>query len=548
MRFYHRFVDETLDDNGTLQQFSLHYPDNFNFGYDVVDAIADEAPQRRALVWCNQRGDERTFTFSEIKDLSNRAANFFRAQGVKQGDRVMVMLKRHHEYWYTLVGLHKLGAVVIPATHMLTTKDMEYRINAVGIRTVVVTGEDGTAEALAHCKCASLQAKIIVHGSHPGFVDFAQGIADASPELERVPTKVTDPFLLYFTSGTTGQPKAVMHDFTYPLGHVVTARHWQNVRDGGLHLSVSDTGWAKASWGKIYGQWLSGAAVMVYDYDQFSPHKLLEIIQKYGVDTFCAPPTVFRYLVKRKIPNGMFSSVQYAVTAGEALNPEIAVKFQEQTGLTLHEGFGQTEAVLMVGNLVGMPVRPGSMGKPSPLYHIELLKEDGTYAKDGEEGEMVVVPPENGVQHGVFMGYDGDEDLYRWVWRGGVYHTRDIARRDRDGYYWYCSRTDDVIKSSGYRISPFEVESVLMEHPAVMECAVVGVPDLDRGAAIKAFIVPTHPDADHAELTAQLRHYMAENAASYKHPKLYEFVSEMPKTISGKIRRVELREGEKNKS
>ena len=534
MRFYHRFVDETLDDNGTLQQFSLHYPDNFNFGYDVVDAIADEAPQRRALVWCNQRGDERIFTFSEIKELSNRAANFFRAQGVKQGDRVMVMLKRHHEYWYTIVGLHKLGAVVIPATHMLTTKDMEYRINAVGIRTVVVTGEDGTAEALAHCKCASLQNKIIVHGSHPGFVDFAQGIAEASPELERVPTKVTDPFLLY--------------DFTYPLGHVITARHWQNVRDGGLHLSVSDTGWGKASWGKIYGQWLSGAAVMVYDYDQFNPHKLMEVVQKYGVDTFCAPPTVFRYLVKRKIPNGMFSSVQYAVTAGEALNPEIAVKFQEQTGLTLHEGFGQTESVLMVGNLVGMPVRPGSMGKPSPLYHIELLKEDGTYAKDGEEGEMVVVPPENGVQHGVFMGYDGDEDLYRWVWRGGVYHTRDIARRDSDGYYWYCSRTDDVIKSSGYRISPFEVESVLMEHPAVMECAVVGVPDLDRGAAIKAFIVPTHPDADHAELTAQLRHYMAENAASYKHPKLYEFVSEMPKTISGKIRRVELREGEKNKS
>ncbi len=420
MRFYHRFVDETLDDNGTLQQFSLHYPDNFNFGYDVVDAIADEAPQRRALVWCNQRGDERIFTFSEIKELSNRAANFFRAQGVKQGDRVMVMLKRHHEYWYTIVGLHKLGAVVIPATHMLTTKDMEYRINAVGIRTVVVTGEDGTAEALAHCKCASLQNKIIVHGSHPGFVDFAQGIAEASPELERVPTKVTDPFLLYFTSGTTGQPKAVMHDFTYPLGHVITARHWQNVRDGGLHLSVSDTGWGKASWGKIYGQWLSGAAVMVYDYDQFNPHKLMEVVQKYGVDTFCAPPTVFRYLVKRKVPNGMFSSVQYAVTAGEALNPEIAVKFQEQTGLTLHEGFGQTESVLMVGNLVGMPVRPGSMGKPSPLYHIELLKEDGTYAKDGEEGEMVVVPPENGVQHGVFMGYDGDEDLYRWVWRGGV--------------------------------------------------------------------------------------------------------------------------------
>ncbi|MDD3164850.1 MAG: AMP-binding protein [Oscillospiraceae bacterium] len=543
MQFYKRFADETLDENGTVTDFRLHYPENFNFAYDVVDTIAAEEPERRALVWCDPTGRGRIFPFSELSELSNKTANVLRTYGVRKGDRVLLMLKRHYQYWYILLALHKLGAVAIPATHMLTTDDLQYRINAVGVNTVIVTSDGPTADALDACVCPTLRTKLIVRGKREGYIDLDRAVEKSPAAFSRVQTLATDPMMLYFTSGTTGHPKAVLHDFTYPLCHIITAKHWQNVVDDGLHLSISDTGWGKASWGKIYGQWLCGAAVMVYDYDQFSPRKLMDIIRRYHVDTFCAPPTVYNYLVKRGIDPESFKSVCYAVTAGETLDGSIAKLFTEQTGLALHEGYGQTETTLLTGNLVGMPPRQGSLGKPSPLYDIRLLKPDGAYGGPGDEGEIVVIP-KNGDrrQNGVFMGYCGDDEALDTVWRGGVYHTRDIARMDEDGYYWYISRTDDVIKSSGYRISPSEVETVLLRHPAVFECAVTGVPDLDRGQAIRATIVLSEGYEPTRATEMALKKFMSTEAASYKRPKQYDFVSEMPRTISGKIRRVALRE------
>ena len=547
MDFYQQFVTERYDENGVLTEFSLHYPENFNFGYDVVDALAKMDPNKRCMVWCDQQDRERIFTFGEMSRLSNQAANVLRAHGIKKGDRVMLLLKRNYEYWYAIVALHKLGAVAIPATHTLMQKDLEYRIDAVDVSAIVVTADRSDAPAeLDKCKENHVK-KFIVRGPRPGYVDFTAEMEKASEELERVPTLAREPMLLYFTSGTTGEPKAVMHDYTYALCHIPTARHWQNVRKDGLHLSVSDTGWGKASWGKIYGQWLCEAPILVYDYDQFDPKTLMEVIRKYQVTTFCAPPTIYRFFVKRGITPGAFDSVKDAVTAGEAMNPEVARLFEAQTGLKLREGFGQTESVLMIGDLVGQTHRPGSMGKPTPLYHVEILKEDGTYAGPGEQGEIVVVPAADGSHHGVFMGYCGDDETYAEVWEGGVYHTRDLAYQDEDGYIWYLSRTDDVIKSCGFRVSPFEVESVLMQHPAVLECAVTGVPDLGRGWRIKATIVLTDGYVGSGDLSRQLQQFVLQNTASYKCPKIFEYVKEMPKTISGKIRRVEIRQRDQEK-
>lgn len=548
MDFYKQFVTEGYDERGVLTAFSLHYPDNFNFGYDVVDALAAGDPGKRCMVWCDQQNRERIFTFGEMSRLSNQAANVLRAHGIGKGDRVMLLLKRNYEYWYIIVALHKLGAVAIPATHTLMAKDIAYRLSAVDVSAIVVTADHSDAPSELD-KCGEHPVKkFIVRGPRPGYVDFSAEMETASEDLERVPTLVKEPMLLYFTSGTTGEPKAVMHDHTYPLCHILTARHWQNVRKDGLHLSVSDTGWGKASWGKIYGQWICEAPILVYDYDQFDPRTLMEIIRKYQVTTFCAPPTVYRFFVKRGITPGAFASVRDAVTAGEAMNPEVARLFQEQTGLKLREGFGQTESVLMIADLAGETHRPGAMGRPTPLYHIEILKEDGAYAGPGEQGEIVVVPAADGSRHGVFMGYCGDDETYREVWEGGVYHTRDLAYKDEDGYIWYLSRTDDVIKSFGYRVSPFEVESVLMEHPAVLECAVTGVPDLGRGWRIKATIVLTEGYTASSELTHRIQQFVLQNTASYKCPKIIEYVDELPKTISGKIRRVELRQKQKDQA
>lgn len=544
MHLYSDFCEEDFDENGVLRDLSLYYPKNYNFGYDVVDEMARRAPEQRALVWCDAEGEQRQFSFGEIARLSNQAANVLRTHGVKQGDRVLVILKRHYEYWYVAPALHKLGAVIIPATHMLTLDDLVYRIRTANITAAVATPDGTTVADLLEARriCPELRTVFAVRNSVPGTVDFTREMEGASPELERVKTKVTDPMLIYFTSGTTGYPKAVIHDHTYTLSHIITARHWQCVQDGGLHLTVAETGWGKASWGKIYGQWLCGSAVMVYDFDAFSPRSLLRVMEKYGVTSFCAPPTVYRYFVKYGMNRVDLSKLRHITTAGEALNPEVFRQVEEQTGLKLMEGFGQTESVLMLANLEGTESRPGSMGRPTPLYHTAILREDGTPAGTGEVGELVVMPWLGRKQHGIFMSYCGDDDLYRYVWRGGVYHTGDTAWVDEDGYYWYVGRVDDLIKTRGFRVGPFEVENVLMEHPAVLECAVTGVPDEKRGQIIKATVVPAAGYAPSKELAREIRSFANGRMASYKWISILEFSEEMPKTISGKIRRVELRE------
>ena len=541
---YKKFCTEEFDENGTLVKFSIQCPDTFNFAYDVTDALAKTEPDREALVWCNVAGEERRFTFGELKALSDRTANFLREAGIGKGDRVMLMLKRHHEYWTTILALHKLGAVAVPATHMLTVKDIVYRVQAASIKAVVCTNE-GEVPAFvkaAQKECPTLAILCTVRQRREGFLLLDDGLQGASDVFERVDTRSTDPMLMYFTSGTTGYPKAVIHDHTYPLAHIITARHWQNVKEGGLHLTVADTGWGKASWGKLYGQWLAGTRVMVYDFDKFVAADLMAVIQKYRVTTFCAPPTIYRFLIKEGMEGYDLSSLEYATNAGEALNYEVYRQFLENTGIHLMEGFGQTETTLLIANLAGSQTRPGSMGKPSPLYDVTLIDREGNEVPDGEVGEIVVRPRKSGVQYGIFCAYNSDEALYARAWRGGVYHTGDTAYRDKDGYYWYVGRLDDIIKSSGYRIGPFEIESVLMEHPAVLECAITGVPDPERGQVVKATIVLTSQYAASPELARELQNYVKKATAPYKYPRIVEFVKELPKTISGKIRRVEIRE------
>lgn len=547
MYLYSNFCDETLDERGVLQDFSLHYPDNYNFGYDVVDEMARLVPDQRAMVWCNPEGEHREFTFGDIGRLSNQAANVLRAHGVAKGDKVLVILKRNYEYWYVAPALHKLGAVIIPATHMLTVDDLVYRIQTAHITAAVGTPDGTTVADLleAQKQCPELKTIFAVRNQQPGTVDFTAEMESASTSLEQVETRVTDPMLIYFTSGTTGYPKAVMHDHTYTLSHIITARYWQNVQENGLHLTVAETGWGKASWGKIYGQWLCGCAVMVYDFDAFSPRRLLRLMSQYGVTSFCAPPTVYRYFVDYGMNKVDLSSLKHVTTAGEALNPVVFRMVEEQTGLKLMEGFGQTESVLMLANLAGTESRPGSMGKPTPLYQTAIVDETGTPVKPGDVGELVVIPREGTKQHGIFMGYCGDDELYRTAWRGGIYHTGDTAWVDADGYYWYVGRVDDLIKTRGFRVGPFEVENVLMEHPAVLECAVTGVADEKRGQVIKATVLLAEGYEPSKQLNREIRNFANSRMAAYKWISILEFVTEMPKTISGKIRRVELRNAAK---
>ena len=537
MSIYQQFCREITDENGMLKQITLDYPDDFNFGYDVVDRTAGETPEKRAIVWCNAEGSEHVFTFSDIRRYSNRIANVFRNAGIGRGDRVMLILKRHYEYWFAAVALHKIGAVMIPVTHMLTVSDLEYRLKASGVRAIVCTAQSNVPgkvkEALAQ---AGLTARLwCVQGNAEGFENLTEAMQAAEEDLERIPTKAADPMLLYFTSGTTGYPKGVIHSYTYPLAHIVTARYWQQAEDNGLHFTVAETGWAKASWGKIYGQWLVGSAVMVYDFDSFDPKQLTQIINKYGVTSFCAPPTVYRYLVRKGIPD--MPTLKHASTAGEMLAPEVFRKFTERTGLELCEGYGQTETTLLLANFRGMPAAEGSMGVPSPFYHIELLNRQGKPAGVNETGEVVIVPEEPGRQTGVFMAYLDNEQQYEYVWRGGVYHTGDAASMDENGRYWFRGRFDDIIKTGGYRVGPYEVENVLLEHPAVAECSVFGVPDPLRGQAIKAVIVPGQEYPPSRELEHEIKEFCNLRLAEYKWIRLIEFAQEMPKTISGKIRK-----------
>lgn len=541
MSIYQKFCRESFDDAGRLTDINFSYPENFNFGYDVVDVIARETPDKRAMVWCNTEGEEHFFSFGDIRRLSDQAANVFRDAGIRRGDHVMVALKRHYEYWYTAVALHKLGAVMVPVTHMLTIRDLLYRMDCIRVKGIVCTPDDdlplrmreAAEEKATGCVLWTVQRDI------PGFRNLTREVSCAPTTLPRQETAAHDPMLLYFTSGTTGYPKGVVHDFTYPLAHAVTAKYWQQAEVDGLHFTVAETGWAKASWGKIYGQWLVGSAVMVFDFDNFDPKQLTTVINQYGVTSFCAPPTVYRYLTRKGIPE--MPSLRHASTAGEQLNPEVSRRFTERTGLPLTEGYGQTETTLLLANFKGNTPVVGSLGKPSPLYRIELRGADGEKTKQGEIGEIVVIPPENGKQLGLFTQYWNNDALYENAWFGGVYHTGDAAWQDENGCFWFHGRFDDLIKTGGFRVGPYEVENVLMEHPAVLECAVVGIPDPLRGQAIKAVVVLAPGYAPTKDMEKELRDFSNARMAEYKWIRVIDFVDTIPKTISGKICKAALR-------
>lgn len=537
MSIYKEYCNEIFDSSGRLKKLTLNYPDNFNFGYDVVDKIAAETPDKRALVWCNVDGEEHIFNFADIKKYSNKMANVFSEAGIGRGDKVMLILKRHYEYWFAAIALHKLGAVMIPATHMLTVSDLVYRIKSSDVKAIICTTQNDVpakvSEALAE---ADVSAKLwCVQKSAAGFENLTEAMRLAGEDFARVETKATDPMMLYFTSGTTGNPKGVIHEHSYPLAHIVTAKYWHQAEDGGLHFTVAETGWAKASWGKLYGQWLVGSAVMVYDFDNFDPKQLTAIINKYGVTSFCAPPTVYRYLVRKGIPD--MPTLKHATTAGELLSPEIFRKFTERTGLQLREGYGQTETTLLLANFEGIDVVEGSMGIPSPFYNVQLRNKQGELVGVNEIGEIVIVPEKGGKQTGVFSAYLDNETQYEHAWRGGVYHTGDAAYMDENGRYWFHGRFDDIIKTGGYRVGPYEIENVLMEHPAVMECSVIGVPDSLRGQAIKAIVVLGSGYKPTCELELEVKEFCNQKLAEYKWIRTVEFVDEMPKTISGKVQK-----------
>ncbi len=550
MNLLSRFSNATQfrDYDDFYNNFKLNVPDNFNYAYDVVDEYARLEPDKRALVWCDDMGGEEFFSFADIKRFSDKAANFFLGIGVGKGDRVLVILQRRYEYWITLMALSKIGAIAIPATHMLMEKDIVYRMDKAGVKVVVAVNEDELCDNIRRAakKVPSVE-NIVTIGEREGFLDFTAETEKQSEVLD-VPYKnersEKDTLLLYFTSGTTGMPKMVCLSQRYTLGHIVTAKFWLNCMDEGLHFTLAETGWAKASWGKLFGQWLCGSAIFVYDFHgKFEPGDLLEHVQKYKITTFCAPPTVYRFMVKTDLSKYDLSSVKYMMTAGEALNPEIYRQIVLKTGHKIYEGFGQTETTVVCATFSQyVDIRPGSMGKPSPLYYVQLLNDEDRPVEEGETGEICIRLREP--QDGLFCGYYNDSALTATVMHDGYYHLGDLAYRDSDGYYWFVGRKDDIIKSSGYRIGPFEVESALMEHPAVLECAITGVPDPDgvRGQLVKATVVLAKGFEANEILVKELQNHVKKTTAPYKYPRVIEFVEELPKTISGKIRRVEIRE------
>jgi len=551
-----RFVSRTEFDSyeDFKENFKIIVPENFNFGFDVVDVYAEGDPEKIALVWCNDEGEEKTFTFKDMKLQSDKAANLFQKYGVGKGDTVMLTLKSRYDFWICMVALNKIGAIAIPATHMLKEKDIVYRIKKADLKMIVCIEEDGVSEqvegAYRELGDTSLVKAFVgeEERERDGWVNFRRELKDMSPDFPRptgdAATKNSDVLLGYFTSGTTGYPKMTNHDHAYPLGHIITAKYWQNVEDNGLHYTVADTGWAKCVWGKLYGQWIAGSAVFVYDYDRFDAGAMMEKASKHGVTTFCAPPTIYRFMIKSDMSKYNFSTLKYAVTAGEPLNPTIYDEFLKNTGLRLMEGFGQTETVISIANFPWMDPKPSSMGKPSPEYDIVLLNANGKICEIGEEGEIViktdrVKPP------GIFVDYHQDPEKMGDTWHDDYYHTGDTAWMDEDGYFWFVGRTDDMIKSSGYRVGPFEVESALMSHPSVLECAITGVPDSLRGQVVKATIVLTPKYAASEALKKELQDHVKKETAPYKYPRIIEFVDELPKTISGKIKRTEIREKDK---
>lgn len=547
MNLLSKFLNRTdfSDYDDFRKNAKLCVPSDFNFGFDVVDEYARLCPEKRALVWCNQKGEEKVITFGEMKELSLKMCNVISSYGVKKGDFVMSMLNRRWEYWVLVVACCKMGVVLIPATHMLTPKDVAYRVNEAGVKLLFATEEEDVAEhiSLALPDCKNLKGVLSVNGAHFDNLDEKLENAPAEFSFDARPNP-RDLMLVYFTSGTTGMPKMVMHDFLYPLGHVFTAKYWQDVVDDGLHFTMAETGWAKCSWGKIYGQWISGTAVFAYDYHgRFTPTDVLPLVQKYGITTFCAPPTIYRFLVKEDLSSFDLSSIKHCSTAGESLNPEVFKQFEKATGLKIYEGFGQTEGTVMLGTFKYLSPVTGSLGKPSPLYDVRLIDDDENEVKPGEEGEIAILKSEN--QCGLVAGYFKDEARTSALKNDVYFHTGDLAYQDKDGWFWYVGRKDDIIKSSGYRIGPFEVESALMEHPAVLECAITAVPDDLRGQIVKATIVLTKNYQPSDALIKELQNHVKKVTAPYKYPRIVEFVKELPKTTSGKIRRVEIRENDK---
>ncbi|WP_024993339.1 AMP-binding protein [Phocaeicola paurosaccharolyticus] len=528
----------------------IKVPENFNFGYDVVDAWAEEDPEKKALLWTNDKGEHIQFTYADLKKYTDKTASYFQSLGIGKGDMVMLILKRRYEFWFSIIALHKLGAVAIPATHLLTKKDIVYRCNAAGIKMIVAAGEGVITQHIfdAVADSPTLKTLVSVGPEYPeGFFDFHKGIENAAPFVR--PKNVnanSDISLMYFTSGTTGEPKMVAHDFTYPLGHIVTASFWHNLHKDSLHLTIADTGWGKAVWGKLYGQMIAGANIFVYDHEKFTPADILGKIHQYRITSLCAPPTIYRFLIKEDISKYDLTSLEYCTTAGEALNFSVYKTFKEITGIRLMEGFGQTETTLTLATFPWMEPKPGSMGVPNPQYDIDLITSDGRSAEDGEQGQ-IVIRTDKGKPLGLFKEYYRDKERSQEAWHDDIYYTGDVAWRDEDGYYWFVGRADDVIKSSGYRIGPFEVESALMTHKAVVECAITGVPDEIRGQVVKATIVLSkeYKGKEGPELIKEIQDHVKRVTAPYKYPRVIEFVDELPKTISGKIRRVEIREKDK---
>lgn len=573
-----RYVDETYAPDGQLETFSVHYPDNFNFGYDIVDDIAVNDPDRRAMIWCNPEGEEHIFTFADMKRWSDKTANFLVDQGIKRGDYVLVVLRRHYQFWFVATALAKIGAVMVPATFMLKEHDLEYRLNGASISSIICTsvGEISQIADNVIDECPTVTSRILVNGAgggttkyddegnliavagtvgaalsgeegicaasieRKGWADFNSGVRAASEVFERRDTAAADPMLMYFSSGTSGNPKMVLHNSGYAVAHLITAKHWHNVQPDGVHFTIADTGWGKAVWGKYYGQWLMEACVLTYDFDRFNAGEILSLISKYQVTTLCCPPTMYRLMMSENFDAYDLSSLQYSTTAGEALNPDLFNFWKEHTGLTIFEGFGQTETPLTIANLKHSTPRSGSMGKPVPLYDVEIQRDDGSRCNTGETGEICIrMEPRPA---GIMMEYYRDPEKTANAIYDGWYHTGDTAWVDEDGYFWYVGRNDDVIKSSGYRIGPFEIESELLEHEAVRECAVTGVPDPVRGFAVKATVVLADGFTGSDELTRELQAWVKHRTAPYKYPRIVEYVDALPKTVNGKIRRVAIRQ------
>ncbi len=546
-----KFVKQTTftSQEDFIKNFKIDVPENFNFGYDVVDAWAAEQPDKKAILWTNDKGEAHQYTFAELKEKTDQTAAYFQSLGIGHGDMVMLILKRRIEFWFCTIALHKLGAVVIPATHLLTKKDIVYRCNAADIKMIVCAGEEVITKHIIEAmpQSPSVAHLVSIGPDMPeGFKDFHEGMKNAAPFVKpEHPNTNDDTSLMYFTSGTTGEPKMVAHDFTYPLGHISTGSFWHNLHENSLHLTIADTGWGKAVWGKLYGQMIAGANIFVYDHEKFTPADILQKIQDCHITSLCAPPTIYRFLIKEDISKYDLSSLEYCTTAGEALNYSVYETFLNITGIRLMEGFGQTETTLTLGTFPWMQPKPGSMGVPNPQYDIDLLTPDGRSAEDGEQGQ-IVIRTGKGKPLGLFKEYYRAAELTEDAWHDDIYYTGDVAWRDEDGYYWFVGRADDVIKSSGYRIGPFEVESALMTHPAVVECAITGVPDEVRGQVVKATIILSNSYKDKAgeELIKELQNHVKRVTAPYKYPRVIEFVDELPKTISGKIRRVEIRKND----